>query len=87
MKESEIEKKVKQHAKLNGWLVFKFTSPGRRGVPDNIFLKNKTDIFPEFKFFGKKPNKLQEHLFKKIRKQGFHVPIIDSTEQGKKLFT
>ena len=87
MRESEIERKVKKHARLNGCLVFKFTSPGRRGVPDNIFLKNKHVVFPEFKILGAKPNKLQEHIFKKIREQGFHVPIIDSTEQGKKLFT
>jgi len=86
MRESEIERKVKQHAKLNGWLVFKFTSPGRRGVPDNIFLKNKRAVFPEFKVPGARPNKLQEHIFKKIRDQGFYVPIIDSTERGKKLF-
>ena len=87
MRESEIERKVKKHARLNGWLVFKFTSPGRRGVPDNIFLKNKRVVFPEFKAIDSKPNKLQEHTFKKIREQRFHVPIIDSTEQGKKLFT
>ncbi len=87
VKESKIEQAVKKYARENGWLVFKFTSPGRRGVPDKIFLKEKNAVFPEFKSPGKKPGPLQEKTLEKIRKQGFNAPVIDKIEAGKKIFT
>jgi len=87
VKESKIEKIVTKNAEENGWLVFKFTSPGRRGVPDKIFLKEKNAVFPEFKSPGKKPGPLQEKTLEKIRKQGFHAPVVDNIEEGQRIFT
>jgi len=88
MRESKIEKAVKKHAEENGWLVFKFTSPNRKGVPDNVFgKKNRRQVYPEFKATGKTPTKLQARTFAKMRKHGFYVPVIDSIEKGKKIFT
>lgn len=85
MRESEIEKKVSEYAKAKGWLVYKFVSPSQRGVPDKIFIGGGEIFFIEFKAPGKKPTKLQDKIFNKIRGELFEVYIIDDVEQGKKL--
>ena len=85
MRESEIEKKVSDYAKAKGWLVYKFVSPTQRGVPDRIFIGGGEIFFVEFKAPGKKPTKLQDKIFSKIRAELFEVYIIDNIEQGKKL--
>ncbi len=85
MRESEIEKKVSEYAKAKGWLVYKFVSPSQRGVPDKIFIGGGDIFFIEFKAPGKKPTKLQDKIFSKIRGELFEVYIIDNIEQGKKL--
>ena len=85
MRESEIEKKVSEYAKAKGWLVYKFVSPSQRGVPDRIFIGGGEIFFIEFKAPGKKPTKLQDKIFSKIRGELFEVYIIDNIEQGKLL--
>ena len=62
MRESEIEKKVSNYAKTQGWLSYKFVSPSNRGVPDRIYLKAGKCIFIEFKAPKKKPTKLQDKM-------------------------
>lgn len=85
MSESAIEKKVCAYAKSKGWLHFKWSSPGQKGVPDRIFMKRGKVFFVEFKDTGKEPTTLQSVVINKIRRQGFDVYVIDSVEQGKKL--
>lgn len=85
MRESEVEKKVVDYAKAKGWLVYKFVSPSQRGVPDRIFICGGEIFFIEFKAPGKKPTKLQNKVFSRIREELFEVYIIDDVEQGKKL--
>lgn len=51
--EKEIEKKVCDYAKASGMLVYKFTSPARRSVPDRLFIpEGKSAFFIEFKREG-----------------------------------
>lgn len=85
MRESEIEKKVVDYAKAKGCLVYKFVSPSQRGVPDRIFIRGGEIFFVEFKAPGKKPTKLQDKIFSKIREELFEVYIIDDVDRGKKL--
>lgn len=85
MRESEIEKKVSEYAKAKGWLVYKFVSPAQRAVPDRVFIRGGDIYFVEFKAPGKKPTKLQDKIFSKIRGELFEVYIIDNVEQGKLL--
>lgn len=85
MRESEIEKKVSEYAKAKGWLVYKFVSPSQRGVPDKIFIRGGEIYFIEFKALGKKPTKLQDKVFSKIRGELFEVYIIDNVAAGKLL--
>lgn len=85
MTEAQIEKKVCEHAKRQGWLVYKFQSPSQRGVPDRIFLKKRLVMFVEFKAPGKRPTKQQLATHEKFRKQGFLVYVIDNIDAGKRL--
>lgn len=40
MPEKKIEKKAKDIARANGWMVRKWSSPGTNGVADDIFIKD-----------------------------------------------
>ena len=85
MKESMIESKTVNYAKSNGWLVFKFISPGNRGVPDRLFIRYSIVFFIEFKAPGKKPTKLQKKVHDIINHHEIPVYIIDDSEKGKQL--
>lgn len=82
--EKVIEKKVCDHAKQLGCLVYKFTSPARRSVPDRLFIlpDAKGSFFIEFKRKGCKPTEVQKIEIAKIRGQGMRVFIIDDVTQG-----
>ena len=70
-KESQIEKKACDYAKSLGFLVFKFTSPGQRGVPDRCFISPAGAVlFLEFKTPGQKPDATQRAMMERLRKQG-----------------
>ena len=80
--ESYIESKVCKYARSKGWLVFKFVSPGIRGVPDRIFIKNGVTFFVEFKRKGAKPTAFQEIMINRIKSQDVSVYIIDEVFFG-----
>ena len=85
MRESQIEKKVTDAAKANGWLSYKWVSPSQRGVPDRLYFKKSKLVMVEFKTLGKKPTPYQAAIHKRIASAGFKVHIIDNVEDGKKL--
>ncbi len=86
MRESKIEKEVCEYARTLGWTVYKFVSPGLRGVPDRMFLRDGVSIFIEFKASGKKPSKIQFKRIKELNEIGFYACWIDSVEDGIRLF-
>lgn len=86
MRERDIEKKVCDFAKSQGWLAFKFASPNHRGVPDRIFFKNGQVLLIEFKAPGKKPKALQVKTINELRNSGIECHAIDSIESGKRVF-
>lgn len=83
--EKDIEKKVCDYAKSLGCLVYKFTSPQRRSVPDRLFIMpdGKGIFFIEFKRLGGKPTAGQEIEITKIREQGITVFLVDNVPHGK----
>lgn len=87
MRESYIEKKVCEYAEELGWTNYKFSSPGNRGVPDRILLRNGKVIFIEFKSKGKEASKLQSFIHKIIRGCGFKVYVVDDIWVGKKIIS
>ncbi len=68
--ESDLEKKVRDWALKNNILCYKFTSPGRSGVPDRMFIKNGKVVFLEMKAPGKSPTPLQDREIVLIKSHG-----------------
>lgn len=85
MLESEIERKVGEHAKRRGWLVRKWSSPGQKGVPDRLYFRSGAVLLIEFKAPGKRPTELQKREHDRLQAQGFPVHVIDNVEDGKAL--
>lgn len=81
MRESYIERKLCERIKALGGLCEKFTSPGRRSVPDRLITLPNGDIsFAEVKAPGEKPTILQKRDHARRRNLGCRVFIIDSLE-------
>lgn len=86
MLETEIEKKVCDYAKERGLLVYKFTSPNRRSVPDRMFIRSDGFVFfCEFKATGKKPTPQQEREHERLGCHNINVNVVDSVEYGKQV--
>lgn len=84
--EKDIEKRVCDFAKSKGMLVYKFTSPSRRSVPDRLFITPSGVVwFIEFKRAGCKPTPSQEVEIGKIRVMGVKVFVVDNVAAGKQV--
>ncbi len=83
MRESKVEKSCKSWAKSEGWLSYKWVSPGNVGVPDQIFLKAGRIVFVEFKAPGKPLSVMQAKKAKDIIGCGFEVYKIDNIDDFK----
>lgn len=83
----DVVEPVVAYAKARGWKHYKFVSPGRKAVPDDIFTKKpRRIIFIEFKDDGEPATRLQLHVHKELREQGFEVFVVDYREQGYAIF-
>ncbi|NSW93008.1 MAG: VRR-NUC domain-containing protein [Firmicutes bacterium] len=79
MLESTIENYLIKAVKKIGGLVWKFVSPGTRGVPDRIVaLPGGRTIYVELKKPGEKPEPLQLKRHRQLRDRGHQVYVIDS---------
>jgi hypothetical protein len=79
VRESDIEHYLGLRVKSLGGISYKFTSPGRVGVPDRIVvLPDARLVFVELKATGKKPlaHQLREHA--RLVALGQRVEVIDS---------
>lgn len=84
MLEKEIEKKVKEYAESKGFLVWKFTSPSNKGVPDRILISPTGFVgFIEFKRKGKKLTKLQYKTCMELNDRNIDVRLIDEISTGR----
>jgi len=82
--EKEIEQALVKRVKELGGLCEKFTSPGRRAVPDRIvMLPGGRIVFVECKAPGKKPTELQSRDHERRRALGFEVVVIDDLDQAR----
>jgi len=89
MKESAIEKQVREYVETQGCQLIKFTSPGRRGWPDRLLLvpaeRSTDDIarvcFIEFKAPGKYPRPEQLDIIRDLRMQGFDAMWTDNVQR------
>ena len=88
MRESLIEKKVSDYAKLLGLVngSISLLHPKIGALPDRIYFREGVTILIEFKAPGKTPTKLQQSHIKKLKEQLINVYVVDSIEQGKDIF-
>lgn len=82
VREKVIEQRLVRAVKAAGGLCPKFVSPGMDGMPDRLVLLPGARLaFVEVKAPGKKPRPLQLHRHEQLRKLGFRVYVLDSTEE------
>ena len=83
MLEKDIENALVRRVKTLGGMCEKFTSPGRRSVPDRIItLPNGKIVFVEVKNTGKKPTELQLRDHERRRSLGCDVRVIDNMDDA-----
>ena len=83
MLEKDIENALVRRVKTLGGMCEKFTSPGRRSVPDRIItLPNGKIVFVEVKNTGKKPTDLQLRDHERRRALGCDVRVIDNMDDA-----
>jgi hypothetical protein len=80
--EEKIESELIRTINAHGGCTWKFTSPGRRGVPDRLVLMPDhgvmTVTFAELKANGEWLRPDQEDEIDRMRSFGAHVEVIDS---------
>lgn len=83
MLERDVERALVRKVKALGGLCDKFTSPGKRSVPDRIVtMPGGIIIFVELKAAGKKPTEMQMRDHTRRRALGCDVRVIDTVEQA-----
>ena len=86
MLEKHIERKVCDYAKSCNFLVYKFTSPQRRSVPDRMFISaTGVVLFIEFKAPGKKLTEGQAREIGRLKARGMPVYVVDDPDEGKRI--
>jgi hypothetical protein len=84
MRERDVEAALVAAVEAAGGLALKFTSPGRRSVPDRIVILPGQDVvFVECKAPGAKPTAAQLREHKRIRAAGAWVYVVDSVEMAR----
>ncbi len=82
MTEAQLEKWAKGEAKKAGVLMYKFRSPNKRGVPDQILFYKGHTLLVEFKSpkGTGRLSPLQEKEIKLLRAQNMSVAVVASKE-------
>lgn len=85
--ESKVESRVKWWAKELGGFSRKYTSPGKRGVPDQIAFLPHGVVFVETKTPKGRLSKLQKKEIARIKALAIPVFVCDSENAVNSLFT
>ena len=81
MLEKDVEAHLVEGVKRLGGAAYKFTSPGRRNVPDRVcVLPGGILFFVELKAPGEKPTAGQAREHKRLRDRGQLVFVCDTIE-------
>lgn len=82
--EKQIERNTRDYAHDCEMLSYKFTSPARAAVPDDLFITKKgTVFFIEFKREGVKPTSQQAREHDRLRGHKVAVFVVDSVDAGR----
>ena len=81
MRESSIERRLKQAVERRGGQALKLITPGRAGIPDRlVLLPGGRTVFVELKAPGKHPRPLQLKRRAELQALGFEVYVVDTYE-------
>lgn len=83
--EHDIETHLLTAARRAGFLLLKFTCPGRDGVPDRVLITPAGTLFVELKAPGCRPRRLQEVTFARMARSGARIHVIDSIAAADRL--
>ena len=84
MLERDIERALVRRVTALGGTCEKFTSPGRRSVPDRLItMPGGVIIFVEVKNVGKKPTPAQQRDHDRRRALGCDVRVINTMEDAR----
>jgi Holliday junction resolvase len=86
MKESEIQYKIINFLKKEGWFVVKIIRANITGISDIICFKNGVSVFVEVKNEIGKQSEVQKYVQKQIEQQGFKYILARSIEDIKNHF-
>jgi hypothetical protein len=84
--EARVENYLLDSATKHGFLCYKFTSPGRRGVPDRIIIGRGHTVFIETKAPDGEPSKIQKLTIKRMRAAGADVRLCYTRQQVDEFF-
>lgn len=80
---SHVEQPAIDYAISRGWWHMKVTSPTRKGLPDDVFVRKAQYLWIEFKKPGESPSPQQLKRHRDMREQGMDVRWTDNFEQAK----
>jgi len=73
--EQQVQTKIKNKLKADGWLVVKLIKTSMNGIPDLLALKGGRAVFIEVKQKGGKASPLQIERINQLRAAGFEAQI------------
>jgi Holliday junction resolvase len=73
--EQQVQTKIKNKLKADGWLVVKLIKTSMNGIPDLLALKDGRAVFIEVKQKGGKASPLQIERINQLRAAGFEAQI------------
>lgn len=80
VRESDLERYLVRQVRARLGLCYKWSSPGRAGVPDRIIVLHGIIGFIELKAPGKKPTALQARELARLIARGAYATWADSRE-------
>ena len=84
--EGIVENYLFHQAKKHGFLCYKFTSPGHRGVPDRIVIGRGHTVFIELKAENGHLSELQKVTIASMKEQGADVRVYYSKSEIDEFF-
>ena len=76
--EKDLEKRCRLLVESRGGKMFKWRSPGNKGVPDRIVILDDCIFFVEFKKPGGRFQPLQLHWRDWLRQRGHRAYVVDN---------